>query len=138
MEKYLRGSALQLRESGRYCYESSVCICGFGAANGRWPHILSALGINVPSARRHGACPACGGKDRFRLDDKDGRGTWFCNQCGNGDGLDLVRLVTGRSVKVVAGMVSEVLALPEVQDKPAMPAVKKTGKRDWGRPLSET
>lgn len=21
-----------------------------GAANGRWPHILSALGINVPSA----------------------------------------------------------------------------------------
>ena len=28
-----------------------------GAANGRWPHILSALGINVPSARRHGACP---------------------------------------------------------------------------------
>lgn len=43
-----------------------------GAANGRWPHILSALGINVPSARRHGACPACGGKDRFRLDDKEG------------------------------------------------------------------
>ena len=61
---------------------------------------------------------ACGGKDRFRLDDKEGRGTWFCNQCGNGDGLDLVRLVTGRSVKEVAGMVSEVLALPEVQDKP--------------------
>lgn len=103
-----------------------------GAANGRWPHILSALGINVPSARRHGACPACGGKDRFRLDDKEGRGTWFCNQCGHGDGLDLVCLVTGRSVKEVAGMVSEVLALPEVQNKPAMPARKKAAGKETG------
>ncbi|WP_141028459.1 primase-helicase zinc-binding domain-containing protein, partial [Salmonella enterica] len=59
-----------------------------GAAIGRWPYILSALGIKVPSAGHHGACPACGGKDRFRLDDKAGRGTWFCNQCGHGDGLD--------------------------------------------------
>lgn len=101
-----------------------------GAANGRWPHILYALGINVPSARRHGACPACGGKDRFRLDDKEGRGTWFCNQCGHGDGLDLVRPVTGRSVKEAAGMVSEALALPEVQNKPAMPARKGGGKRE--------
>lgn len=50
-----------------------------GAAIGRWPYILSALGIKVPSAGHHGACPACGGKDRFRLDDKAGRGTWFCN-----------------------------------------------------------
>ncbi|HBB1126168.1 TPA: hypothetical protein J0727_004813, partial [Escherichia coli] len=46
-----------------------------GAAIGRWPYILSALGIKVPSAGHHGACPACGGKDRFRLDDKAGRGT---------------------------------------------------------------
>lgn len=46
-----------------------------GAAVGHWPHILSALGIKVPPAGRHGACPACGGKDRFRLDDKEGRGT---------------------------------------------------------------
>ena len=29
MERYLPVSALPLRESGRYCYESSVCICGF-------------------------------------------------------------------------------------------------------------
>lgn len=30
-----------------------------GAAIGRWPYILSALGIKVPSAGHHGACPAC-------------------------------------------------------------------------------
>ncbi|EDJ5487134.1 toprim domain-containing protein [Salmonella enterica] len=61
------------------------------AALGHWPVILPALGITVPGGGKHGACPACGGKDRFRFDDKDGRGTWFCNQCGSGDGLDLVR-----------------------------------------------
>ncbi|SQB80607.1 phage protein [Escherichia coli] len=48
-----------------------------GAAIGRWPYILSALGIKVPSAGHHGACPACGGKDRFRLDDKRGEGRGF-------------------------------------------------------------
>lgn len=103
-----------------------------GAAIGRWPYILSALGIKVPSAGHHGACPACGGKDRFRLDDKAGRGTWFCNQCGHGDGLDLVRLVTGRKIKEVAGMVSEALALPEIQEKPALPARKKAAGKEAG------
>ena len=42
---------------------------------------------------RHQACPVCGGSDRFRFDDKEGRGTWFCNQCGAGDGLKLVESV---------------------------------------------
>lgn len=95
------------------------------AARGRWPHILSALGINVPNGKRHGACPVCGGKDRFRLDDKEGRGTWFCNHCGNGDGLDLVRLATGHDVKTVSAMVAETLSLPEVSNQPMMPARNK-------------
>lgn len=95
------------------------------AARGRWPHILSALGINVPNGKRHGACPVCGGKDRFRLDDKEGRGTWFCNHCGNGDGLDLVRLATGHDTKAVSAMVAETLSLPEVSNQPIMPARNK-------------
>ena len=51
------------------------------AAVGRWPFVLAALNIRVPSSPgKHGPCPACGGKDRFRFDDLQGRGTWFCNQ----------------------------------------------------------
>jgi putative DNA primase/helicase len=51
-------------------------------ARGHWPSILSRLAIHVPSGpMKHGPCPACVGTDRFRFDDKDGRGTWFCNQC---------------------------------------------------------
>jgi len=60
------------------------------ASRHRWEEILFQLGIDLPRLNKHGPCPCCGGKDRFRFDDKDGRGTWFCNQCGNGDGLDLI------------------------------------------------
>ncbi|MCV5836930.1 DNA primase, partial [Escherichia coli] len=56
---------------------------------GHWAQILPALGVNILK-NRHQPCPVCGGKDRFRFDDQEGRGTWFCNQCGAGDGLALV------------------------------------------------
>lgn len=59
------------------------------AARGHWAQILPALGVNILK-NRHQPCPVCGGKDRFRFDDREGRGTWFCNQCGAGDGLALV------------------------------------------------
>lgn len=103
------------------------------AARGRWPHILSALGISIPEGRRHGACPKCGGTDRFRLDDKEGRGTWFCNQCGNGDGLDLVRLVTGKNVKEASGIVAGTLSLAEVSQPPVMPARNEAARQGSGR-----
>ena len=63
------------------------------AAQGRWHHILAGLGIVVPShPRKHGPCPTCGGKDRFKFDDRDGFGSWYCNQCQPhaGDGVRLV------------------------------------------------
>ncbi|MDI6440304.1 primase-like DNA-binding domain-containing protein [Cronobacter dublinensis] len=63
-------------------------------ACGHWPRILPALGVKVIK-NRHQACPVCGGSDRFRFDDKEGRGTWFCNQCGAGDGLKLIEKVFG-------------------------------------------
>lgn len=72
----------------------------------RWPFVLQALGITIPDNGKHGACPACGGKDRFRFDDKNGRGTWFCNHCGNGDGLDLVSRVMKLDVKSAAAAVA--------------------------------
>ena len=59
--------------------------------NGKWPMILAELGLPEDSLRkRQGPCPLCGGKDRFRFDDKEGRGTWYCNQCGAGTGYTLL------------------------------------------------
>ncbi|ECE0842293.1 DNA primase [Salmonella enterica subsp. enterica serovar Anatum] len=76
-------------------------------ACGHWPRILPALGVNVIK-NRHQSCPVCGGSDRFRFDDKQGRGTWFCNQCGAGDGLKLVEKVFGVTPSEAAGKVNAV------------------------------
>lgn len=81
------------------------------AACGHWPDLLAAVGIDTPHRGKHGPCPACGGKDRFRLDDKGGRGTWICSQCGNGDGLDLVCRVTNKSPKEAAELLAPLVGL---------------------------
>ena len=66
-------------------------------ARGKWPNILPALGIDKRFlVNKHGPCPMCEGKDRFRFDDKDGRGSYYCSQCGAGDGIELVK----RALKV--------------------------------------
>ncbi|MCC0180578.1 DUF927 domain-containing protein [Aeromonas hydrophila] len=81
------------------------------AACGHWPDVLAGLGIDIPSRGKHGPCPACGGKDRFRLDDKGGRGTFICSQCGAGDGLDLVCRVTSKSAKEAAELIAPLVGL---------------------------
>lgn len=83
-------------------------------ACGHWPRILPALGVKVIK-NRHQSCPVCGGSDRFRFDDKEGRGTWFCNQCGAGDGLKLVEKVFGVNPSEAAQKVNAVTGnLPPV------------------------
>ncbi len=65
------------------------------AASGRWPEIWPARGVgNLPRPGRHGPCPGCGGRDRFRLlpEDTD-KGAWICGQGGEptgGDGFSLL------------------------------------------------
>jgi putative DNA primase/helicase len=59
-------------------------------ARGRWREILTACGINEKYLKnKHGPCPICGGKDRFRFDDKS-LGAYICNQCGAGYGIKLL------------------------------------------------
>jgi len=65
-------------------------------AIGRWRTLLPALGIHERFlSSKHGPCPICGGTDRFRWDDKAGSGSFYCNQCGPGSGVDLVMKVHG-------------------------------------------
>ena len=80
-------------------------------ARDRWPDVLSLMGIDVPaSPRAQVACPACGGKDRFRFDD-DGRGAHFCNACGAGDGLELVKKVNNCDTTRAAQLVADALGM---------------------------
>lgn len=63
-----------------------------------WPKALVRLGIHEDFLhKKAGPCPICGGKDRFRFDEKNGPGTWYCQQCGPGNGFSLIQKATGRS-----------------------------------------
>jgi putative DNA primase/helicase len=79
-------------------------------AVGRWPGILQSLGIDATFLRNtHGPCPICAGTDRFRFDDKAGRGTWICTHCGAGDGLKLLQAVLGWSFNQAAREVDRIV-----------------------------
>ncbi|MGK6875468.1 primase-helicase zinc-binding domain-containing protein [Morganella morganii] len=80
-----------------------------------WGSVLSACGVDVPERGKHGACPVCGGTDRFHFIDDHHNGNWFCRQCdapNHGDGLDLIAKVKGISVLDAAKEVSQALSLP--------------------------
>jgi putative DNA primase/helicase len=97
-------------------------------ARGRWHGILPQLGISPKLLRnRHGPCPMCGGKDRFRFDDKEGKGTWICNQCGSGDGAELVKRIKGVEYREAAKMIEGVAGNTEFR-KPN--SVKKEPDRE--------
>ncbi|EMG9219896.1 toprim domain-containing protein [Enterobacter hormaechei] len=102
------------------------------AATGLWPQLLPALGISINACGRHGACPVCGGKDRFRFDNQDGRGTWLCNQCGAGDGLNLVEKALAVNTKEAAVRVAGMLGtLPQATPAgPGKPEDKASAQTD--------
>lgn len=94
---------------------SAPIIWDAGTANLDWYEIFSGYGIDVPEQpRRHGPCPVCGGKDRFRMDNRNGSGSWYCNQgvlhpsrsrAGDGFGLleDFFDISRGEAEKKVLG-----------------------------------
>jgi putative DNA primase/helicase len=92
-------------------------------ARGRWCEILPQLGIDAHFLRnRHGPCPLCGGKDRFRFDDRDGTGSYFCNQCGAGVGVILVRKKHGWNFKTAADAIDNIIGTdPPRPPRPAPP-----------------
>jgi len=99
-------------------------------AQGRWPLILGAIaGVSAEQLTdKHGPCPLCGGKDRYRFDDKDGSGSWFCNKCGGKDhnggagaGMDLLMRKMNLEFK---DAIVEVERFLGIEKKPAEPPVK--------------
>lgn len=62
-------------------------------ATNHWPEIHEAAGISDEFLRDvHGPCPVCGGTDRFRYDNLEGTGSYYCNNPnhGAGDGFKLL------------------------------------------------
>lgn len=79
-------------------------------AIGKWQGILSALGVGEDYLKnKHGPCPMCDGTDRYRFDDKDGKGTYICGQCGSGDGFTLLMKLHGWDFKQAAEEVEKIV-----------------------------
>ena len=101
-------------------------------ARGRWLQILPKFGI--PSEfliNKHGPCPLCGGRDRFRFDDKDGSGSYYCHQCGAGVGLILLRKKNGWDHITACQEVDEFLGVTTSETRetfPNKPAPSTTNK----------
>jgi putative DNA primase/helicase len=105
-------------------------------ARGRWHGILTELGVSPKLlVNRHGPCPLCGGNDRFRFDDKDGRGTWICNHCGAGDGPELIKRLNGVDFKDAAKLVEKFIGrIPKRPSPKPTPAVTRDElNRIWKR-----
>jgi putative DNA primase/helicase len=104
------------------------------AASGRWPELLGALAGLSPEqlTDTHQPCPACGGEDRYRWDQDDGDGGWYCNQCGGkdhagggGNGMDLLTRVTGWDFRQACRRVEQHLGISSTgpgAPAPARPA----------------
>ncbi len=87
---------------------------------GRWRDILARLG--AVDARlldgKHHPCPWCRGKDRWRFTDRNGDGVFICNQCGAGDGAEIVMRSLGLDFKSAADPIEGVLGDAQVKAKP--------------------
>lgn len=97
------------------------------SAKGHWPSILGALaGLTGKQLEdKHGPCPLCGGTDRYRFDDKDGNGSWFCNKCGGktqsggaGSGMDMLMRKNNWDFKRAASKVERHLGISKSRPDP--------------------
>lgn len=87
------------------------------AARHKWPEVLSRLGVDQSFLKKkHGPCPMCGGTDRFRFDNKSGNGTWICNQCGAGNGMNLIMLLRGWDFAKAAAEIDKIVG--NIETKP--------------------
>lgn len=95
------------------------------AARGKWRGILLSLGIDEKYLTgKHGPCPMCEGRDRFRWDNQNGNGGFICNICGAGNGFDLLMQVKGwkfaqcaAEVDQVCGNVEAEAVRPKIDEK---------------------
>lgn len=79
-------------------------------ARGRWEAILPGLGIDSRYLRRRlGPCPLCGGKDRARFRDREGRGDFFCNRCRSFSSFEVIMHTKGVEFREAAQMVDALI-----------------------------
>jgi putative DNA primase/helicase len=100
------------------------------AARGKWRGILMAIGI--PSevlTGKHCPCPLCGGNDRFRWDNQEGRGSYICGQCGAGDGMRLSMLFLKQDFLSTAKRIDNLLGNEKFEPDKIKPQITDDDRR---------
>jgi putative DNA primase/helicase len=124
---YTNSAAITIYDS--FCLRSNPFQQAKPQACGHWPAILTAHGVPSESlSNHHQACPLCGGRDRFRYDDKGGNGTYYCNQCGAGDGFNLLAKYNNWTAKEALDAVIAYLGInpPNTPTTPQTPRITQT------------
>ncbi len=68
--------------------------------HGRWMEVFEFYGLPSQVSLKHIECPLCG-KKNFRIDNKQGSGSWICT-CASGYGIQLLMEVTGNDFGTMA------------------------------------
>lgn len=91
-------------------------------ARGKWRGILMALGVESKLLDgKHGPCPFCEGRDRFRWDNKNGNGSFICSQCGAGDGIEFLKRLKGWDFREAASQVDGIVGGVSAERLPPKP-----------------
>jgi len=103
------------------------------AAQGRWRDILLHFGVEARYLEdRHGPCPLCrDGEDRFRWDNTEGNGGYYCSACGPGSGMHLLMVLKGWDFPRAAREVDAFL--PNAKAEQVRAVRSEESKRDYMR-----
>lgn len=93
------------------------------AAKGQWAMIFEHYGLPPITGKNHfkGKCPLCDAIGKFRIDNRDGAGTWICT-CGSGDGLKLVTETQGKPFNEVCREIDALIGNTFRRDKVPEPS----------------
>lgn len=85
------------------------------AVKGKWALVLKSYDLPLITGKHHfkGKCPICAQRGKFRIDDKNGSGSYIC-VCGAGDGWKLLNLTQKKDFSVLAKEVDVIIG--NVQD----------------------
>lgn len=87
------------------------------AVIGNWAQVFEAFGLPPIDPKRHYDCPICKSIKSFRIDDKEGAGTFIC-KCSSGNGWRLLHEVTGRDFRDLASEVDRIIGNTFNNEKP--------------------
>ncbi|MBK5075163.1 toprim domain-containing protein [Budviciaceae bacterium CWB-B4] len=80
------------------------------AVKGNWGKVFKNYNLPPITGKNHfkGKCPICGERGKFRIDDKNGTGSYIC-VCGSGQGWKLLQLTQDKDFETLASEIDILL-----------------------------